>query len=113
MTRAEELLETFKDVSIGTELTGAEITKRVNSKFGRGKDSVNPADYCYNRTNNGITYQNHLHLFVYNSNLKIYKYLGKDYLYTGYIYQKPKGSCEIIVGEVFEGEIVFLNQDVT
>ena len=48
MTRAEELLETFKDVSIGTVLTGAEITKRVNSKFGRGKDSVNPADYCYN-----------------------------------------------------------------
>ena len=79
MTRAEELLETFKDVSIGTELTGAEITKRVNSKFGRGKDSVNPADY----------------------------------LYTGYIYQKPKGSCEIIVGEVFEGKIVFLNQDGT
>ena len=104
-TIASELVEEFKNTPIGTELSRDEIITRVHLHFGRNESSIIPSDYCYNRYNNGINYEKHLHLFEYLGNGK-YKYLGIEYPYTGKIYHKQKSGLEICVGELFEGNVI-------
>lgn len=104
-TVAVEMINTLKDFAVGTEFSRSEIVGLVSEKFGRNPDSVIPSDYCYNRLNSGINYEKYLHLFEYTDR-NTYKYLGVDYPYTGKIYHKPKGGCEICVGEWVDGKIV-------
>ena len=102
MTIIEEFLKAFENFEIGTEITTSEIKRIVSSKFGRNPDSVIPTDFCYNRVNDGIDLKEHLKIFEYLERGK-FKYLGKNYPYTGKIYHKPKGSSEICIGEYKEG----------
>ena len=104
MTTIEEVRETFKNVVIGTALTTSEIKHRVYEKFGRNPGSVIPTDYCYNRYNKGIDFDKHLKIFEYTEE-KNFIYLGENYPYTGKIYHKPKGGCEICVGELVNGKL--------
>ena len=98
----DKVIDTFKDTPINTELTRSEIIRRVTEKHGCNPTSVIPSDYCYNRLNNGINYEKYLHLFEYTDS-KTYRYLGLNFPYTGKIIHKPKGGCEIIVGELIDG----------
>lgn len=98
--------DTFKTTAIGTVFTRAEIVNLVVSKYGCNPTSIIPSDYCYNRLNNGINYEKHLHLFEYTDTNQ-YRYLGLDYPYTGKIIHKPKGGYEIIVGELKNGNLTF------
>ena len=98
----DKVIDTFKDTPINTELTRSEIIRRVTEKHECNPTSVIPSDYCYNRLNNGINYETYLHLFEYTDS-KTYRHLGLNFPYTGKIIHKPKGGCEIIVGELIDG----------
>ena len=104
MTILEKVKETFKDCRIGTIFSFGEIRSMVIHKFGCNPESVIPSDYCYNRINNGIDFDNYLHIFEY-INRNQYKYLGEGYAYTGKILHKPKGGYEVIVGEWKDGKV--------
>lgn len=103
MTVIEEITDTFKDIEIGTEFSSNEIKRMVFLKFGRTTGSVIPTDYCYNRFNNGIDFEKHLKIFEYVSRGK-FRYLGKNYPYSGKVYHKPKEKCEICIGEYIKGK---------
>ena len=106
----QEMVETFIDTKIGTTFSSSKIKDMVNLKFGRNKSSVIPSDYCYNRYNFGINYGKQLHLFEFINNGE-YKYLGKDYPYSGKIFHKIKGSTvEIVVGEIRNGIVSFFDE---
>lgn len=104
MTILDKVIESFKDCEIGTVYSRQEAISKVVSKFGCNESSIIPSDYCYNRINNGIDFDNYLHIFEYTHDKK-YKYLGVDYPYNGKIYHKPKGEIELPVGEWVNGQI--------
>lgn len=103
MTVIEEIIETFRNTKIGAEFSTSEIKKMVHEKFGREKGSIVPTDYCYNRVNNGINFIDHLKIFEYISKGN-FRYLGKNYLYSGKVYHQPKNEPEICVGEFINGK---------
>ena len=104
-TVTSEFVEEFAETPIGTVLTSNDIVSRIHTRYGRNKNSIIPSDYCYNRLNNGIKYETHIHLFEFLGENK-YKYLGPDYAYTGKVYHKPKGEVEICVGELENGVLI-------
>ena len=100
-----EFIEEFQNTPIGTEFTCAEIKSRIHLRFDRNEDSIIPSDYCYNRLNHGINYEEQLHLFEYLGRNR-YKYLGINYPYTGKVFHKPKSGLEVCVGELLNGQLV-------
>ena len=108
MTIIEEIIDTFKDVALGTEYSYEEIVQKVHTKFGRNPRSIIPSDYCYNRLNYGIDYEKSVHLFEYTDERK-YRYLGPGIKYNGSIFHKPKGQRETCIGYVNNG-VLFLNE---
>lgn len=104
MNILEKVQDSFNDCESGTEFSCREIIDKVVQKHGCNPESIIPSDYCYNRINNGINFQNYLHIFEYLSNSK-YKYLGTNYPYNGTIYHKPKGGIEVALGEWVNGNI--------
>lgn len=91
---------------IGHILSTKEIKYYFKVNRGMNPGSIIPSDYCYNRTNNGISLENPK-FFEYIGHGK-YRCLGELYKYTGKIFHKPKGSsCEIVVGEWVNGEVYY------
>ncbi|TOG82165.1 hypothetical protein CGI93_17610 [Vibrio parahaemolyticus] len=85
----------------GRELfSAAEIKAMMAATHGTNPKSVLPADYCYNRTNFGIDKSGMLvRKFLIFLSGNQYRYVGFDYKFNGYVYQKPQGSkSENIVG---------------
>ncbi len=110
MTILSDVKEALNEYSVGTIFTRQEIISIVVRKYGHNPTSIIPSDYCYNRINNGIDFDNYLHIFEYTID-KRYKYLGVNYPYTGKIYHKPKGAVEIVVGQWENGKTVLESDD--
>lgn len=104
MTILDKVRDTFKNCEIGTELSRQEIINKVVIKHGCNLGSIIPSDYCYNRINNGIDFENFLHIFEFLGS-GMYKYLGESYPYSGTIFHKPKGGFEIAIGKWSNGVI--------
>ncbi len=86
MTVNEEIVESFKDVKIGSVFSMGEIKDLVYEKYGRNRNSVIPSDLCYNSSNWGVENSDY-HSKVKRLFLKIdsgmYKYVGPDFDATG------------------------------
>lgn len=82
MTVKDTIIIVFKNAEIGSIFTKEEIVDRVRKKDDINKNSITPGDYCYNRTNDGIDFNKYPHIFEFLEDGK-YKYLGKNYNYTG------------------------------
>ena len=72
------------------------------------KGSILPSDFCYNRVNKGISFEDKLHrnrlLFAYVSR-GVYACLGENYLYDGPVFTQPKGAKnETVVGNWNQGK---------
>jgi hypothetical protein len=97
------------DVCKGKEgeiLTSSQIKDMVSLKFNTNKSSILPSDYTYNRTNKGIKFNKHLFVMI---NRNEYKFIGRDYPYSGRIYARPKGDKnDVIVGEWKNGKYFFI-----
>ena len=103
MTIADEFIETFKNEVVGTVFDTSTIVNMVCDNFNRSKDSINPADYCYNKWNAGMpSKEKRCCLFEYLG-AKTYKYLGENYQYNGKVYHKTKSGIEKCVGEWVDG----------
>ena len=87
ITIKDKILSTFEDKE-GMKFTAGEIKEMVANRFpNTNKDSVMPADYCYNITNKG----NHLNLpfpLFESQQDGTYKYLGQNFQYDGEVYWK-------------------------
>ncbi len=99
-----QIIEICKDKK-GEILTSKQIKNMLKLKFNTNLSSIIPSDYCYNRTNKGINFNQHLFIKI---NRKEYKYLGENYPYTGRIYWKPKQETnDLFVGEWENGKYTF------
>lgn len=112
MVEKKTIYDQVKEVLYGrvNELvTPSDIKEQLFSQFGTNPGSVILSDYCYNRYNNGITFNKHLFQYIDRG---FYKYLGEHYPFTGLIFHKPKGhDKEIIVGEWNDGEKVLFDNN--
>jgi hypothetical protein len=99
-----QIIEAYKDKK-GEILTSKQIKNMLKLKFNTNSSSIIPSDYCYNRTNKGVNFNQHLFIRI---NRKEYKYLGENYPYIGRIYWKPKQETnELFVGEWEDGKYTF------
>lgn len=76
----EMVVDTFKDVEIGTMLTTAEIIDRVVSKYAINRASFQPSDMCYNLSNKGVEKGKIVNkkIFIWEKR-GLYKYVGEKY----------------------------------
>lgn len=84
--------------------TRSELVDGVAGEFGKKPASIIPSDYCYNRLNAGIRMTQP---FLERIGHGEYKYLGRDYHYTGPVMERAKeNGSEEIVGWWNAGEYV-------
>ena len=86
-----KIYEQIKQVLLNKEghnITSSFIKKELKEKFKTNPSSVLISDYCFNRTNDGINFEIHPHLFEFRDRNQ-YVYLGENHKYSGKIYQKP------------------------
>jgi hypothetical protein len=103
LTIYEQLIEVLKEKK-GDTLTSTEIRERLITKYNTNPSSIILSDYCYNRYNNGISFNKHLFIYI---NRSTYRYVGENYPYTGLIFHKPKGAeYESVVGEWDNGQLL-------
>lgn len=97
----DQIIAVCKDHE-GEILTSSQIKDMVFKKFDTNRNSVLPPDYCYNRINKGIVFNKHIFVMI---NHNEYKYVGKNYPYSGRILSRPKGTTQDnIVGEWENGQ---------
>ena len=102
MTIYEQIKETLKDY-LGETLSYKEIKEKLISNFNTNPSSIILSDYCYNRYNKGINFKQHLFIYIDRST---YKYVGENYLYTGFVFHKPIGSDHAsVIGEWDNGQL--------
>ncbi|SEO08646.1 hypothetical protein SAMN04489762_3453 [Terribacillus saccharophilus] len=96
-----EQIKSLLDNRLEEIVSPVEVKKTLQAIYGTNPESVILSDYCYNRYNNGIDFNNHLFEYINRSS---YKYLGEGSAFTGLIFQRPKGhERETIVGEWING----------
>ncbi|MEY8742641.1 hypothetical protein AB9M62_24575 [Bacillales bacterium AN1005] len=96
-----EQIKLILSTSLNEIISPYELKRTLKELYGTNPQSILLSDYCYNRFNNGTNFDKHLFEYINRSS---YKYLGENYLYTGLIFQKPKGQKkEVIVGEWVNG----------
>ena len=95
----------------GTDCTmnKKELFQMVSCQCPIKYSSFLPQDYCYNRTNDGILFDGHTHLFEYVEP-DCYRLLGENYPYSGPVLHKPRGKKEIIVGMWTQGIVEILQK---
>lgn len=100
----DKIIDSFKNVEIGTKFKTQEIIDKVLELYEIKKGSIIPSDLCYNRVNKNIDITKSNKLFEYIGGSS-YKYLGPNYPYTGDVYAKKKNSDEEVkVGSWNNGE---------
>ena len=108
MTIYDQIKNVFKEME-GKRFSTAKIKLLVSGKFGTNETSILPSDYCYNRINNGIPFNRHLFIRLSPGE---YKYVGENFSYTGWIYQKSRTSKKgEIVGRWENGNYELLEQN--
>lgn len=101
MTIYQQIIDVCQDKE-GKILTTRHIKDTVWMKYKTNRSSVIPSDYCYNRINEGIRFNQHLFVML---NRGEYKFIGEQYPYSGLILFKPKGTSEErVVGEWKHGD---------
>ena len=97
MTIQEMITEVINDYvsSNGTSsiMDKDQLYDMVSEVYQINKNSFLPADFCYNRTNEGIDFEKHTHLFERLDDGR-YLVLGEDYPYSGPVYYKRRGETE-------------------
>lgn len=109
MTVYQQVIELLKGKQ-DQEVKLSWVKEQLHAKYGTNPGSVILSDYCYNRINNGISFEKHIFEFLGGG---FYKYLGEDYPYTGMIIHKPLGSKVVYIkGEWKHGTQVYYDEPV-
>lgn len=82
----------------GKEFMSHELVEIVKARFSDvNRGNFQPSDFCYNMTNKGIGLDFPFPLFEYTTS-GLYKFLGRDYPYTGKVLWK-----DMLLGEWLNG----------
>lgn len=113
MTIADKISEVINNYVShnGTEtiMTRDELFEMIKDVYPMESGSFIASDFCYNRTNEGLNFNTHVHVFEYISYSK-YRLLGEKYDYTGPVYYRKRGETnDSIYGYWNSG--VFLEND--
>ena len=71
-------VDSFRNISIGTELSRKEIISILQKKYDIDDTSILPSDLCYNSSNIGIEGNGKVRLFL-KTGRGMYKYVGPNY----------------------------------
>jgi hypothetical protein len=83
-----------------------EIVEEVAKECGCARESVIPSDHCYDRTHEGIRLENEpMFVHVGQPRSGLYRFLGRNYPYTGPLFHYPKGGSPQQVGEWVSGQL--------
>lgn len=108
MTIEEKISEVINNYvssnGTGSKMTTDELYSLVIAKYNMNRNSFLPADYCYNRTNEGINFEKHSHLFERTDD-GYYLVLGEHYPYSGPVYYRRKGETVYNVRGVWNNGI--------
>ena len=85
----EEIEQFLSSMPLSHEFSTKWFKTELSKQFKRSEDSYIPSDYCYNRTNKGIKYNNQPHYFLHIGRGK-YRYVGKNYNFTGNVESNPR-----------------------
>ena len=86
-----------------TIVTRQQLSQMVTEVYPHNHNSFQPADYCYNRTNKGISFETHVHLFELLDDGR-YRILGEDYPYSGEVYCREVGEAvDRVYGSWYHG----------
>lgn len=86
-----------------------ELYQIISCRYSIKYSSFLPQDYCYNRTNDGIFFEGHTHLFEYVEP-DLYRLIGENYPYSGSVVHKPRGAMETIVGMWTQGKVEIIRR---
>ena len=89
MSVKKEIEEFIKSMPKDYEFSTKWFKTALSKQFNRPDGSYIPSDYCHNRKNKGINFERQPHYFLHVGRGK-YKYVGRDYIYTGEIEEKPR-----------------------
>lgn len=97
MTIKEKVTEVINDYvnlnGIASKMTPDQLYSLVTATYPMNRNSFLPADYCYNRTNEGIDFEKHVHLFA-RTDEGNYLILGENYPYSGPVYYRKRGETK-------------------
>lgn len=85
----EEIEKFTESMPLGYEFSTKWFKTELSKQYNRSAENYIPSDYCYNRKNRGINYNKQPHFFLRLGRGK-YKYVGKDYIFTGEVEEKPR-----------------------
>lgn len=95
----DQIKETMSQHVVGEELTTGQIKDEAYSRFGTNKASVIPTDYCYNRDNYGINFEERPKLFIYIDRGRL-QYVGENHVYHGEVFAMPRGEhLDLAIGK--------------
>lgn len=89
MQIVEEIEEFLSELPIGYVFPTSWFKDELTKRYKRPRYCYIPSDYCYNRTNKGIKYENQPHYFLYLERGK-YQYKGKNYDFKGIVESDPR-----------------------
>lgn len=89
MSIIEEIEKFTESMPLGYEFSTKWFKTELSKQYNRSAESYIPSDYCYNRKNKGINYNKQPHYFLRLGRGK-YKYVGKNYIFTGEVEEKPR-----------------------
>ena len=92
-----------------TTMSRKELYQLLSEHYLIKNSSFLPQDYCYNRTNGGIFFEGHTHLFEYVEP-DLYRLIGENYPYSGSVVHKPRGAMETIVGMWTQGKVEIIRR---
>ena len=89
LTVQEQIDEYLSALSEGEIISTGSFKKMLNKIYGQSEGSYIPSDYCYNSYCKGSQWDKQRVLYFEKlSQRGKYKYLGKDYPYTGKVFYK-------------------------
>ncbi len=84
--------ELISEHGIHYKISLKELRELLYARFETNMGSVIPSDYCYDRVNRGIVFENKPHLFRFLGN-GMYECLGENYPFTGEVENASDGTA--------------------
>ena len=102
LTIQEQIEEYLSTLPKGTIITTGSFKKILSKTYGQPEGSYIPSDYCYNSYCKDSQWDKQ-HIFYFEKLEKQgeFKYLGRNYPYTGKVYYKNKAEYGTWVNGLF------------
>lgn len=99
---AGQIEEYLSSKHVGDIITTAQFKKDLNKLYGQPEDSYIPSDYCYNSYCKKSQWdRNHIFFFEKLDKRGVFRYLGKNYSYSGKVFDKNDNIYGCWVNGIF------------